>query len=138
MADAVTLLSNSWNDATSFRNPSDLGGAAMPTTTGYRFGVVSGKSMIFTWPSAGSPHFLFGTDGGVGNFLRLLEDWNSTGRRDQLPRIDREPVHSRQATGTFKYTTTNVYDYGDRNFTLRHGLPARRRCCRRARRCSAT
>ena len=43
------------------------------TTTGYRFAVIAGKSKSFTWPSAGSPHFLFGTDGGVGNFLRLME-----------------------------------------------------------------
>jgi hypothetical protein len=73
IADAVPLLSNNVSDARSFRYGNDAGGRAA-TTTGYRFAVIAGKGLSFSHPTAGSPHFLFGTDGGVGNFLRLLED----------------------------------------------------------------
>jgi len=116
LADAVSVLSNNWTDAMSFRYPNDA--ASRPaTTTGYRFAVIAGKGLSFTWPSAGSPHFLFGTDGGVGNFLRLLEDWNISGVSINYRGSIVSLFHSRQATGTFKYGT-NVYDYGDRNFNF--------------------
>ena len=78
MADAVTLLSNNWSDHNSFRYPNSAT-TRNATTTAFRFAVVAGKGKSFPWPTAGSPHFLFGTDGGVGNFLRLLEDWKITG-----------------------------------------------------------
>jgi hypothetical protein len=82
-------------------------------------GVVSGKGMNFTWPSAGSPHYLFGTDGGVGNFLRLLEDWLNTSSSINYRGSIVSLFTSRQATGTFKYTANqNVYSYSDRNFTF--------------------
>ena len=89
------------------------------TTTGYRMGVVAGKGLSFTYCGApcGNPGFLYGTDGGVGNFLRLLEDWNIAGVSINY-RGSLVTLHiSRQATGTFKYNT-NVYDFGTRNFTF--------------------
>lgn len=119
LADAVTLLSNNWKDSTSFRYPNFYSDSARnATTTSYRFAVIAGKGKSFTWPTAGSPHFLFGTDGGVGNFLRLLEDWNTSSNaavnyRGSIVSL----FHSRQAVGTFKYGT-NVYDYADRNFNF--------------------
>ena len=116
LADAVTLLSNNWNDSKSFRYPNSAT-TRNATTTGYRFAVVAGKGKSFTWPTAGSPHFLFGTDGGVGNFLRLLEDWNISGVAINYRGSMVSLYHSRQAMGTFKYGP-NVYDYGDRNFTF--------------------
>ena len=58
-----------------------------------------------------------GTDGGVGNFLRLLEDWNISGVSINYRGSIVSLYHSRQAVGTFKYGP-NVYDYGDRNFTF--------------------
>ncbi len=115
-ADAVSLLSNNWSDHKSFRYPNSAT-SRDATTTGYRFAVVAGKGKSFTWPSAGTPHFLFGTDGGVGNFLRLLEDWNISGVAINYRGSMVSLYHSRQAVGTFKYGT-NVYDYGDRNFNF--------------------
>ncbi len=118
VADAVTLLSNSWSDAVSFQVP-NLATSRNATTTGYRMGVVAGKGLSFTYCGAacGSPQFLFGTDGGVGNFLRLLEDWNIAGVSINY-RGSLVTLHiSRQATGTFKYNQ-NVYNFGARNFTF--------------------
>jgi hypothetical protein len=116
LADAVTLLSNNWTDARSFRFPHDRT-QRDATTTGYRFAVLAGKNPSFDWPSAGSPQFLFGTDGGVGNFLRLLEDWNQNGVSINYKGSIVSLFNSRQATGTFKFST-NVYSYGDRNFSF--------------------
>ncbi len=116
MADAVTLLSNNFNDARSFRAANDAN-SRPATTTGYRFAVIAGKGLSFTYPAAGSPHFLFGTDGGVGNFLRLLEDWNISGVSINYRGSMVSLYTSRQAVGTFKYGP-NVYDFGDRNFTF--------------------
>ena len=116
MTDALTLLSNNWNDALSFRYP-NVATNRNATNTGFRFAVMAGKGKSFTWPSAGSPMFLFGTDGGVGNFLRLLEDWNISGVAVNYMGSIVSLYHSRQAVGTFKYGP-NVYDYGDRNFVF--------------------
>jgi hypothetical protein len=116
MADAVTLLSNSWRDYYSFRYPNSAT-TRDATTTAYRFAVVAGKGKSFPSPTAGTPHYLFGTDGGVGNFLRLLEDWRISGVEINYRGSMVSLYHSRQAVGTFKYGP-NVYDYGDRNFTF--------------------
>ena len=112
VADAVTVLSNNWSDARSFIVPNDAA-SRDATTTGYRFAVVTGKGLSFPYPSAGSPQFLFGTDGGAGNFLRLLEDWRNVDYNYRGSMVSL--FISRQAIGTFKYHI-NVYDYADRNF----------------------
>jgi hypothetical protein len=119
LADAITLLSNNWSDVASFRYPNVYSSTQRnATTTSYRFAAVAGKGLSFAWPTEGSPHFLFGTDGGVGNFLRLLENWNDDGNVDVNYRGSLVSLyHSRQATGTFKYGS-NVYDYADRNFNF--------------------
>jgi hypothetical protein len=114
LADAVTVLSNNWSDARSFRFPNDRD-QRPATTTAYRFAVLAGKNPSFVWPTAGNPQFLFGTDGGVGNFLRLLENWNLSGVSINYRGSMVSLYFSRQATGTFKFST-NVYSYGDRNF----------------------
>ncbi len=107
------------------------------TTTGYRFAVVTGKSLSFPYPTAGTPEFLFGTDGGAGNFLRMMEDWNNgvdLNYRGSMVSL----FISRQATGTFKYdgdapcTTTRTATSSSTTSSCS------RRCCRRAPRCSAT
>lgn len=117
MADAVAILSNAWTDAASFRFPNDAT-LRQASTTGYRFAVVTGKSLSFPYPTAGSPQFLFGTDGGAGNFLRMMENWRPAGVDLNYRGSMVSLFISRQATGTFKYHTTlpNVYDYADRNF----------------------
>jgi hypothetical protein len=117
VADSVAILSNNWKDVTSFRFP-NAATSRPAVTTGFRFAVVTGKSDSFPYPTAGSPHFLFGTDGGAGNFLRLTEDWSAATGRDINYRGAMVSLFiSHQATGTFKYGSPhNVYDYADRNF----------------------
>jgi hypothetical protein len=71
MADAVTFLSNRWNDVNSFISPYNDGGRNALTTT-YRTAIVSGKGLAF--PQIGGIQD-FGTDGGTHNFLRYIENW---------------------------------------------------------------
>ena len=139
LADAVTLLSNNWNDLRSIRNPNDSLAdltssapnwplAAATAGSRRRPGTVSPSWPARTRLSRGRPapaqHFLYGTDGGVGNFLRLLEDWNEGGAvavnyTGSIVSL----FYSRQAVGSFRYST-DVYNYADRNFTFDSGLPA--------------
>jgi hypothetical protein len=96
IADTVTLLSRNWNNEQSMFNPRlaappTKGGASCPPSTAqmasaagngigrkacatsYRVAIASGKSIPFPQPSGTDNDF--GTDGGVHNFLRYLEDW---------------------------------------------------------------
>jgi prepilin-type N-terminal cleavage/methylation domain-containing protein len=100
-------------------------GAGRPANlaTAYRSAVVAGKGLSFTY-SAGNPatstgYFLFGTDGGVANFLRLLEDWTPGGSAKQINyRGSMVSLYmSRQAIGTFK-CCERVYDYSLRNYVF--------------------
>jgi len=112
----VTLLSSSWNDANSIEAPNNAPGR-LAATTGYRFAAVAGKSLSFTYPTATVPaaNMLFGTDGGLANFLHYLEDWNPgiIKYRGSIVSL----FISRQATGTYKYST-KVYDYSTRQYTF--------------------
>ena len=54
-------------------SPHDIGGR-QATDTGYRFGMIAGKSMAFHKAGDGAAGD-WGTDGGVHNFMRMLEDW---------------------------------------------------------------
>ncbi len=72
MADAVSLLSDNWNDVNSFSstyNPA----LRQSTATSYRVAIAAGKGISFTQPTAYTCYQDFGTDGGVHNFLRFLE-----------------------------------------------------------------
>lgn len=119
VADAITLLSNNWNDASSFEVP-NLVTSRDATTTTYRFGAIAGKGLSFAYCSAtcGNPGQLFGTDGGAANFLRMLEDWGSatTNYRGSLISLH----INRQAVGAYKFNATNnhIYNAGGRNFTF--------------------
>ena len=79
LADSVTLLSKNWNDIQSYNSPYDVSGSSQRqgVTTYYRMAILAGKGLSFPQPSAGSPPQDFGTDGGVHNFLRYIEDWSS-------------------------------------------------------------
>jgi hypothetical protein len=74
IADAVTMLSNNWSDVNSLSNPTNVN-ARPAATTYYRVAVSGGKNINF--PVAGLAYAGgdFGTDGGLHNFLRLLENW---------------------------------------------------------------
>ncbi len=82
VADAVTLLSDSWDDRNStFYQPTQpVGNRTVNINTYYRMAIAGGKNMAFPFPTAWAntnPDYPFGTDGGVGNFLRFLEDYQS-------------------------------------------------------------
>lgn len=116
-ADAVTLLSDNWNDVNSFIFPYDITNrVAVPTA--YRVALIAGKGIPFPQP-AGQPED-FGTDGGLHNFLRFLEQWGVNGYYDgSLVSF----YYNRQGVGTYK-TGTYVYSppvrnyQFDQNFTL--------------------
>jgi hypothetical protein len=74
IADAVTLLSNNWSDLASLGSPTNIGGRPALTTY-YRVAVSGGKNINFPVAGLGWAGGDFGTDGGLHNFLRLLENW---------------------------------------------------------------
>src|SRR5579884_1254862 len=117
IADTVTLLSNSWTDLESLNSPADVNGRGAATTY-YRLAISSGKTIAFqfyvtptTQKWAGPTDF--GTDGGVHNFLRYLENWggftsNYMGSMVSL-------YYNQYATGSFKCCGT-VYSPPTRNY----------------------
>ena len=76
IADAITALSNSWNDVNSFISPYNWGGRTATQTT-YRFAMMSGEGVPFESPNRVAADVAEGTDGGVHNLLRYLENWNT-------------------------------------------------------------
>jgi hypothetical protein len=111
IADAVTLLSNAWNDRKSFQSPHDPNGRSGNTTT-FRTAIVSGKGMAFDWETGMGRDF--GTDGGTHNFLRYLEGGDRTLHyRGSIVSL----YYNHQATGTYK-CCTNVYGAPTRKFVF--------------------
>ena len=113
IADAVTLLSNNWTDANSLNNPTNMGGRGAATTY-YRMAVSGGKNIPFPIPAWGASND-FGTDGGLHNFLRYLENWGG-----QTLYYDGSLVsmyYSEYDTGTFKCCTT-VYSPPTRSYAF--------------------
>jgi hypothetical protein len=106
LADAVTFLSNNWNDSRSFTSPHDPTGRPAATSW-YRAAIISGKGRPFPQPG-GTPKD-FGTDGGVHNFFRLLEDWSANGGQTVNYRgAVVSFYYNRQAVGTYKYNANNI------------------------------
>jgi hypothetical protein len=138
IADAVTLLSNTWSDANSFLSPyavaavaATAGPPATPANVGrsannswYRVALIAGKGMSFALPTVGGgiPQD-FGTDGGAHNFLRFLEDFTPTlpaGTPTQTVNYLGSMAslyYNRQAVGTFKCCST-VYNPPTRAFSF--------------------
>jgi hypothetical protein len=119
IADAVTLLSNEWNDTNSFTSPYSQGtrsldGLGVITQPWYRVAIIAGKGLAFPWPAAGAPPTDFGTDGGAHNFLRFLENGaqpvNYQGSVASF-------FYNRQAVGTYKCCNT-VYSAPTRNYAF--------------------
>jgi Tfp pilus assembly protein PilX len=101
MADAVTLLSNNWNDDTSFSDPYAPGNRDREEETWYRLAIISGKGQSFSQPAGTATDF--GTDGGAHNFLRYLEDGDQpVNYRGSMATF----FYNRQAVGTFKCCAT--------------------------------
>jgi len=100
-ADALTLLSNNWNDVNSFASPYSQAfrGAA---STYYRTAVIAGKGVGFPWiPGTAAD---MGSDGGTHNFLRYIENWGgqTLNYRGSLVSL----YYNRQAIGIYKCCTT--------------------------------
>jgi hypothetical protein len=124
-ADAVTLLSDNWNDYNSFLFPYQMAAAASspsPVTAGslgqrggyttfYRLAIAAGKTVSF--PQPGGTAQDFGTDGGVHNFLRYIENWGgqTLNYRGSIINL----FYSRQAVGIFKCCTL-VYSPPSRGY----------------------
>ena len=129
IADAVTLLSTAWTELTSLNNPSDANSGPRPAqTTYYRVAIAAGKTMNFPAPSfITGTTYGFGTDGGLHNFLRFLEDWSNDKLYYKGSLVSL--YYSTYATGTFKCCAYSVYQPPDRNysfdadFSIPAGLP---------------
>jgi hypothetical protein len=114
LADTVTLLSNNWNDLASLQSPADVNGRPAATSF-FRVAIATGKNINFpTVGAAGVPQD-FGTDGGVHNFLRYLENWGgqTLNYRGSMASL----YYSQYGTGVFKCCGT-VYSPPTRNYAF--------------------
>jgi len=110
-ADAITFLSDSWNDVNSFITPYDSG-SRDASQTAYRVALIGGKGIPFTQPS-GQPED-FGTDGGLHNFLRFLENWS--GVKCYYDGSLVSFYYNRQGVGTYKGDVNNTYQPPSRQY----------------------
>ncbi|MGC1453251.1 MAG: hypothetical protein WA830_24740, partial [Candidatus Sulfotelmatobacter sp.] len=114
IADAVTVLSNQWSDSNSMLNSTAAGSRTATADAYYRAAISGGKNIPFPSPGWANTAAIndFGTDGGLHNFLRYLENWNSTLHYDgSLVSM----YYAEYNTGTFKCCTT-VYNPPTRNY----------------------
>jgi len=106
LADAFTFLSNSWNDVNSFSSPYDPGSRSANFNGGtngwYRVAVLAGKGPGFPWITGTNNDF--GSDGGLHNFLRYIENWGgeTLNYRGSIVSM----FYNRQAVGVYKCCTT--------------------------------
>jgi hypothetical protein len=112
IADAVTLLSNAWVDTVSFTRPYDPSSRNRVTPVWYRVAIIAGKGLAF--PQFPGTPTDFGTDGGVHNYLRYIENGdqplNYLGSMATF-------FYNRQALGAYKCCTT-VYSPPLRNYAF--------------------
>ena len=114
LGDAVTLLSNNWNDVNSFTSTFNQANRGAVTTF-YRTAIMGGKNISFTQPSAYAVSQDFGTDGGVHNFLRYIENWG--GQTLYYKGSVISMYYSREANSIFKCCTT-VYSPPSRGYNF--------------------
>ncbi|HEX4488271.1 MAG TPA: hypothetical protein VH088_18480 [Terriglobales bacterium] len=119
IADTVTLLSTAWSESMSLDQPSDAnsGGARPANTTRYRTAIAAGKTINFPNPNwSGGVLYGYGTDGGLHNFLRFLENWSNDALYYKGSLVSL--YYSTYATGTFKCCGYAVYQPPDRNYVF--------------------
>ncbi|MBZ5648630.1 MAG: hypothetical protein LAN37_15580 [Acidobacteriia bacterium] len=132
IADAVILLTNNWWNLDSLKYPNyENSNAGTPplaragVTTYYRLAIATGKNKLFAQPGWGAAED-FGTDGGVHNFLRYLEDMGNATMWYKGSMVSL--YYSQYAVGVFKccnvvYTApTRQYSF-DVNFLDPNQLP---------------
>jgi hypothetical protein len=112
IGDAVTLLSDNWNDVNSFASPYNFA-LRVGSTTYYRTAIVGGKGVYFPQPAGTAADF--GTDGGVHNFLRYIENWGGQNLNYEGSLVSL--YYNRQAVGLYKCCTT-VYSPPVRNYNF--------------------
>lgn len=112
-ADAITLLSNAYNDVNSFAFPYNNNHTA--ATTYYRTAIMAGKGSNFPQPTGFATNQDFGTDGGVHNFLRYIENWGGQTLNYRGSIISM--YTNRQASGVFKCCTV-VYSPPTRGYNF--------------------
>jgi type II secretory pathway pseudopilin PulG len=133
IADAVTMLSNNWSDLASLRSPSNDGGR-IASTTYYRTAISGGKNINFPVNvcCAGWAVGDWGTDGGLHNFLRQLEDWTNAAGVQQTLNYKGSMAslyYSTYSTGTDKNGGGTTYEppvrnyFFDPDFTQPQNLP---------------
>lgn len=126
IADAVTLLSNNWQnnwgDYASFLDSISMGTTTTPVTSKrdatqsyYRLAIAAGKNINFKQPTSFSAASDYGTDGGLHNFLRYLENWGGTNIYYQGSLVSL--FYSQYATSAFKCCTV-VYGAPYRNYSF--------------------
>jgi Tfp pilus assembly protein PilX len=116
VADTFTFLSRNWNDVNSFIFPfQHANNQRNAVTTWYRVGVIAGKGVSFQQPTGYATPQDFGTDGGVHNFLRYVEDWGgqTLNYRGSILSL----YYNRQATGLYKCCNT-VYSPPSRGYNF--------------------
>lgn len=77
IADSVMVLSNQWGDMNSLMFPTNAGSRAPTTDAYYRAAISGGKNIPFPVPGWANAAQDLGTDGGMHNFLRYLENWGN-------------------------------------------------------------
>jgi hypothetical protein len=120
--DAITLLSDNWNDASSFAFPYSTGSNAIDreaVQTAYRTALIAGKGIPFVQPAGEAQDF--GTDGGVHNFLKFLETWSGVDCYYEGSLVSF--YYNRQGVGVYKnsgavYSPPSRHYFFDQNFTL--------------------
>lgn len=119
VADSVTILSNAWNDAQSFISPYNQANRDA-TTTQMRFAMISGDTISTRQNAVNQGSSVNGQNenGGVHNFKRFLEQWDSAGgiRLDYAGSLINLFV-SRNNNGAFKCCNT-VYNPPRRNWVF--------------------
>ena len=114
LSDAISLLSNKWNDVNTFVFPYVISGNQRNSVdTYYRTAVVAGKGQAFPWINGTNNDT--GSDGGVHNFLRYVEAWSGQTLYYRGSIISM--YYNRQATGIFKCCNT-VYNPATRGYNF--------------------
>jgi hypothetical protein len=112
IADAVTVLSDDWDDRNTFKTPVTSLANRNPSHDGYyRVAIAGGKNMAFARPANTNQDF--GTDGGLHNFLRYLEDWSNQTFHYKGSLVSL--YYATYGTGIFKCCNT-VYGVPSRDF----------------------
>jgi Tfp pilus assembly protein PilX len=115
VADAITALSDNWNDVNSFISPYNWAGRQAVATT-YRFAFMGGLGVPFRQPTR-AIDIAEGTDGGVHNLLRYVENWSTTVPSYYLGSMV-TTYYDHQAVAIWKCCNGSVYNPPQRNYTF--------------------